>query len=273
MPLVLAYLCPRTDVFFRSKENYITHLKKLARESLLKKRVRREIVPLAESFAELRLSASGEDDIQAWFYTNQLEIKRLALLNSPERYDAVKVEALRADIKPIARCIIDMNSSGKQVQVESKVMRPIGEFTGDLIIGAIRLEFDKSSAFLIMAVDILKMLPGVMATRTTKGLGLHLYAEDWSFIAQKALYGYRDVMGDESDLDGDSDSLYSLARVIERRYPSLTFEKYKTMCRSGLVGENGIFGESSFVHWLQHADEAPANLPELTMDADPAQVG
>jgi hypothetical protein len=267
MPIVSAYLCPRTDVLFKDKVSYVAHLREMARDSLIKKRIEREIVPLRDSFARLRLSAAKEEDIRSWLYKNQNEITRLAFIKEPGRYDAVKLADLHADIKPVGRMILDTEASGQQVQLLSSVPLPEDETKSDLIVGVLRLEWEKNKAFLIVLHGILKLLPGLSSLRNTNGVVLNLYAEDWVFVARKALYENHTIIG-TLHWGTDAEDIHSLSRIIERRYPALTFEKYKAICGSGLVGADGVFDESSFMHWLSHQGEVSVDLPDLLASGD-----
>lgn len=257
MPRFHGYICSRTEKLFRDKEQYIIHLRKLAKESLHKKRVAREMVPIRESFDIMRLGATGEGDLLAWLDKKRADIVRVACLIDPGQDGEPRTEKL----KIVVPGDILFESFGEQVKVDGAVSFLPGQTNFALLAQEVIVASatPKKTAFLEMIVDVMREIPGVVAYNRSKGIVLRLFAEDWPYVAGSALYRYRGM------LDTADHVRHSTARILERRYPAVSFDQYLAICETGMLsGNDAMWDEASFLHWLEHSHEHAQGLPELT---------
>jgi uncharacterized C2H2 Zn-finger protein len=258
MPRFYGYICPRTEALFKDKASYVSHLRELATESRRTKRVQREIDKLRASFDVMRLRATGVRDVTAWLQQKRAEIIRIACLIEPsfeDRRDA----AARDRIQAVEAGVVGTESFGEQVQVDGVVTSLPGQTNFSLLAKDIRLNalVSTRTVFVEMIVEVFRKIPGLTAQNLSQGILLRLFAEDWPYIAGRALYQYRDSM----------EIVHircSAARIIERRYPAVSFDQYLALCENGLLlGEDSLWDETSFLHWLEHNHDAAKDLPAL----------
>jgi hypothetical protein len=239
MPRVLAYVCPRTTALFIEKDDYVAHLRNLAGQSRHRKSINDAIAHLQKSFTALRETATSQQEILPWLYEHRAEIIQVACVIKPS-YEKVRHQADKGKIQPI-----------------SSISFSLDHLAEALVAGVVTLvpSAHKNTTFLGMLVPVLNELSGVKAKRRVNELVLHLYAEDWTFAAEKALYAYR---------TGPWDELLerSLTRIVQQKCPALTFDSYKKLCNSDLLGEGGLWDEATFVNWVRHGSESPQLLPE-----------
>jgi hypothetical protein len=265
MPRFLAYICPRTDKLFKEKDVYVAHLRELARASLTEKRIRREMQPLHDSFAMLRMSAKSDSSVLDWLVVNRAEVIRLAHIIKPDM-----VKSLSKAYKQAGQITIGVRTekigrvgrikSGRQVDTnleEPFRSSPIGTY-----LPSVEIQFSArglQSSFLGAAAEVLKKLPGLYVTNGDNRSVLEccLYAEDWPYIAEEALLSFRSSVGNEKELD------YSLTRIIDKRYPTRTFEAFAALCKSGLLDDE-MLGAPALSHWLHPVGEAALALPALS---------
>jgi hypothetical protein len=263
MSRFLAYLCPRTDKLFKEKDVYVAHLRELARASLTEKRIRREMQPLHDSFAVLRVGATSDSSILDWLVFNRAEIIRLAVLISPGMLKSPSKAYTQANeivLESRASGVGQINL-GKQVDTSLVLPFKSRNSVGSLLAGTVTFVSRKGShsEFLDAAREVIGRMPGVVAIggRKSNSLSAYLYAEDWRHVAEQALFLFHNSVWGDIEMD------YSLARIIDRQYPSLTFGGYVALCKSGLL-EDELLGAPTFAHWLRHGGESALALPMLS---------
>lgn len=260
MPRFLAYICPRTDRLFKEKDAYIAHLRMLARASLQEKRIARESRGLQSDFVRLRESATGPLDIVEWLFNNSEEIMRVAFTIKPALASNMRKITAQSKVREINCGNLNMSHAALGHQVDVDIVVPFISRYGEpsLIAGSVAFQpcIKGRIAFLEAVDTFLFQMPGIKSNFIGKNeLWLYLYAEDWQFVAKKALYEMR---AREGDIEKD----YSLERIISRRFPSVTFESYRALCVSGLLEED-MLGAPALENWLERGTEAAMQLPPL----------
>jgi hypothetical protein len=269
MPRFLAYVCPRTEQVFKDKSTYVTHLRGLARESLTAKDIARKTHELRLDFAKLRVSATSELDVLNWLLDNSASVIRAACVIRPELAgNLLKMEAQAAD-RGFRYTVMSMNhlEVGRQVDVDIKIPFVSKYNHPSLAVGSTSLlpVVRGRVAYLEAIEAFLSDMLGVKSYFGGKNdLYVHMYAEDWTFVAEKALYAHRRKV-DDMELG------YSLERVISRRFPHVTFEGYRGLCESQLL-EDDMLGEPALTNWLRHGGEAELILPALSQGTGPMTI-
>jgi hypothetical protein len=260
MPRFVAYICPRTEQLFKDKSTYVTHLRDLAREFITAKKIARETNILRLDFENLRLSATSQLDVLNWLMDNSSEIIRVACIIRSDLVSNLDKMKNQAADRGFVCSQMTVQTAGLGGQADVELVVPfISRHSGPLlVVGSTSfLPVVKGrSAFMEAAATFLGEMRGITThLGATKDLYLSMYAEDWTFVASRVLYAHRRHMED-IELD------YSLERIISRRFPHITFEGYRGLCKSGLL-EDDILGEPALTNWLHQGGEAAVQLPAL----------
>lgn len=230
MPLVQAYLCPRTATFHLEKDAYIQHLKVLARKSLDQKNSAKLKAQLLSKFTELRKTARGLSDVSSWLQGNMETI--LAMNKFTNGFgDRVRGKPVLSsfDFSRVKYSETCSNTHAKPFHGETNwgwnpdKHRGYPGITGDV-------NYTLSGDF-----EFNRILEHALGLRMGSGGGggnnqyhydFTMFAEDWPFIGVKILYDAR-----RKTLSDDH------KRILQYAFPRCDIDAFVAMRSTGLLPE------------------------------------
>lgn len=262
MPLVQAYLCPRTDKFFLKKDDYVSHLKTLARESLDKKYHQKRLSEFHVEFDNIRKRVRSFN-----------ELSEILELNIKLMYDYAITKGGLFRPPPVCPalnniCIYNVSDNLKCSNTHSKPLNGVTNFgyKESLQKGypGVQAEIKYNLSKDMRINDIFSKALG-LCTGSGGGRGidsyeyeLTMFAEDWPFVAVKLLHKTRDVGLTED-----------MKRVLTYAFPGITTDLYESLQKTGVLPENLPDFERWMYQFVEPKEAAQTEDLELPVDVIP----
>lgn len=231
MPLVQAYLCPRTDKFFLKKEDYIEHLRGIARESLDKKYHARSVAAVDAKLSTIRKTARSFQDVSAFIEANLENIMAYAKLTEwnwrePEQtpfLNEISFTSLRHS-EDCSNTHCRPRNGETNFGCKPDKHRGYPGVTGDIRYQA-KARFSVSSVL----TKALNISTGSGGGRGENGYqyGFTMFAEDWPFVGARILH-----MAGRKNLTEDH------KRILKYAFPGIPIVAYEGMLHAGVLPES-----------------------------------
>lgn len=241
MPVVQAYLCPRTNALFLQKADYVEHLKALARESLKEKRAERKVIRLKTAFAEMRKTVRSFEELGDWLKSNMKLLYEYST-TIPFMPKPVKPRKATPRLKQIY--FANLAFQDKCLDTSGHPEHGVRYLNGSRFLTrypGVKGQFsftttgDFSLHHVVDAAIYLFSDAGGGGHKGQYAFSFTMFAEDWPFIGVYFLHAAR-----ESELTED------LQRVIQYCFPGITIESYTRFKDAGLLPED-LPGFSDFM--------------------------
>lgn len=255
MPLIEVYLCPRSDRLFRTKEDYVLHLKEMARQSLVDKRQQRATLLLTPALQQLQRSARSGDDIRNWFPANVALLVAASACAVPTK----KVHPLDRSRLAITRFNVEVDHFSFRVEPITHGMMEFNA-SADLQLGHL---FEKNNVFQIPCRYVTSF-----KSNGAKTVDFTLDATLWPFLAAPALYQthHASSLGLSTEVCPPD----FVARCLTTSFPGMPLSTYEDLADAGLLPDT----EEAFSAWLfQYIDPMGPAVQASVSACLPAALG
>lgn len=255
MPIVQAYMCPRTKTLFLEKSTYVEYLKECARENLKGRRRERSIAEAMTKFDHMRKSVRSFEELGTWLQSNAALIRKFIL-----------DKGVHHSQEPSARPrISNVRFELIQHKEDCKASRaPLMGWENPAIPPSIARGYPGAKAKLLYdirgSLNLYDFLTNAIGVHVGSGGGsssagycssVDMYAEDWPFLGAEFLYWARNDELDDRYL-----------RIVKHAFPGIEVDSFCQLRSAGLLPEDEAeFIDMMFSFVEPRQDQLQVQLP------------